>query len=75
RQSRYAFRRHFYQHAGFRYIQSEAPIQTHDVFYETDPEVCIAADSDWSRDRKLENELSGRLLLALASVMEPGKKG
>src|SRR5574344_2957955 len=24
--SRYAFRRHFYQHAGFRYVQSDAPL-------------------------------------------------
>lgn len=39
RASRYAFRRHFYQHAGFRYIASEAPVEIPDDRYETDPEV------------------------------------
>ena len=35
-QSRYAFRRHFFQHAGFRYIESEAQVQTEFSTYETD---------------------------------------
>ncbi len=34
--SRYAFRRHFYQHAGFRYIESDAPVETQGNVYETD---------------------------------------
>ncbi|MDX1795534.1 MAG: putative 4-mercaptohistidine N1-methyltransferase, partial [Hydrogenovibrio sp.] len=34
--SRYAFRRHFFQHAGFRYIESSEPVQTHFSTYETD---------------------------------------
>jgi 5-histidylcysteine sulfoxide synthase/putative 4-mercaptohistidine N1-methyltranferase len=36
RDSRYAFRRHFYQHAGFRYIVSDAPVVIRDDVYETD---------------------------------------
>jgi 5-histidylcysteine sulfoxide synthase/putative 4-mercaptohistidine N1-methyltranferase len=36
RDSRYAFRRHFYQHAGFRYIESEAKVEIHSAVYETD---------------------------------------
>jgi 5-histidylcysteine sulfoxide synthase/putative 4-mercaptohistidine N1-methyltranferase len=38
RHSRYAFRRHFFQHAGFRYIESDsAVVPTEDVnIYETD---------------------------------------
>ncbi len=36
RNSRYAFRRHFYQHAGFRYVESEAPVVVVDDAYETD---------------------------------------
>ena len=36
RDSRYAFRRHFYQHAGFRYVESEAPVTIVDDAYETD---------------------------------------
>ena len=34
--SRYAFRRHFFQHAGFRYIVSEAPVLNPASTYETD---------------------------------------
>jgi 5-histidylcysteine sulfoxide synthase/putative 4-mercaptohistidine N1-methyltranferase len=36
RDSRYAFRRHFMQHAGFRYIESSAPVVIHDDQYESD---------------------------------------
>ncbi len=36
RDARYAFRRHFYQHAGFRYLESEAPVVVVDDAYETD---------------------------------------
>lgn len=34
--SRYAFRRHFFQHAGFRYISSNAPVTIPESQYETD---------------------------------------
>ena len=34
--SRYAFRRHFFQHAGFRYVVSAAPVATPVSAYETD---------------------------------------
>ena len=34
--ARYAFRRHFFQHAGFRYVESAAPIVIHDDQYESD---------------------------------------
>lgn len=34
--SRYAFRRHFFQHAGFRYVVSDAPVVNLDSSYETD---------------------------------------
>lgn len=34
--SRYAFRRHFFQHAGFRYIESESEVKTQYSTYETD---------------------------------------
>jgi 5-histidylcysteine sulfoxide synthase/putative 4-mercaptohistidine N1-methyltranferase len=36
RDSRYAFRRHFFQHAGFRYVESSAPLEFHQDQYETD---------------------------------------
>ena len=34
--SRYAFRRHFFQHAGFRYVESEVDVEIRDDIYETD---------------------------------------
>jgi 5-histidylcysteine sulfoxide synthase/putative 4-mercaptohistidine N1-methyltranferase len=36
RDSRYAFRRHFYQHAGIRYVESDAEIMLKENTYETD---------------------------------------
>lgn len=34
--SRYAFRRHFFQHAGFRYVVSNSPVVKRESNYETD---------------------------------------
>jgi 5-histidylcysteine sulfoxide synthase/putative 4-mercaptohistidine N1-methyltranferase len=39
--SRYAFRRHFYQHAGFRYVLSDKPVKTAFDVYETDEQVSM----------------------------------
>ena len=36
RDARYAFRRHFFQHAGFRYVESAAAVVIHDDQYESD---------------------------------------
>lgn len=36
RDARYAFRRHFFQHAGFRYVESEQPLEKPQAMYETD---------------------------------------
>lgn len=36
RSARYAFRRHFFQHAGFRYVVSQAPAAAPGGYYETD---------------------------------------
>lgn len=36
RDARYAFRRHFFQHAGFRYVESDQPVVVHQDQYETD---------------------------------------
>lgn len=48
--ARYAFRRHFYQHAGFRYIESahEPEIRVHS--YETDEEVVISCEQNYGDD-------------------------
>ncbi len=36
KESRYAFRRHFFQHAGFRYVESDSLVDTGFNMYETD---------------------------------------
>jgi 5-histidylcysteine sulfoxide synthase/putative 4-mercaptohistidine N1-methyltranferase len=36
RDSRYAFRRHFFQHAGFRYVEATQPLVEPQAMYETD---------------------------------------
>jgi 5-histidylcysteine sulfoxide synthase/putative 4-mercaptohistidine N1-methyltranferase len=47
RDSRYAFRRHFYQHAGFRYIASDAPVVVREDVYETDALVAQYCEFHW----------------------------
>lgn len=47
RDSRYAFRRHFYQHAGFRYVESDAPLPAMEKMYEDDPGIVPYCDLDW----------------------------
>ena len=44
---RYAFRRHFYQHAGFRIVQSEQPLIIHNDEYESDTEVANSCEDNW----------------------------
>ncbi|MDZ4121462.1 MAG: 5-histidylcysteine sulfoxide synthase, partial [Candidatus Cloacimonadaceae bacterium] len=56
RDSRYAFRRHFYQHAGFRYIESAAPVIVHEELYETETDIIAWCQHDWgSNVCSLEN--------------------
>ena len=47
RASRYAFRRHFYQHAGFRYVSSYQEVVIKDDISETDPEVILYCESHY----------------------------
>lgn len=47
RHARYAFRRHFYQHAGFRIVESETPLVIHTDEYETDREVAVSCEANW----------------------------
>lgn len=39
RDARYAFRRHFFQHAGFRYVEAEQPLEKAEAMYEGDTAV------------------------------------
>lgn len=51
RDSRYAFRRHFFQHAGFRYIVSEQPVEQPEAMYETDAAVAQYCDAHFGPDK------------------------
>ncbi len=67
RHSRYAFRRHFYQHAGFRYIESEAPLAEYDEPHESDPAIIIWCDANWG-----DNPLGGKNFeLQLRDALHP----
>lgn len=44
RASRYAFRRHFFQHAGFRYVVSDTPATAPNVYYESDRQLSEYAE-------------------------------
>ena len=48
--SRYAFRRHFYQHAGFRYVESENEVVIPKQIYETDPDVARHCEAQFGAD-------------------------
>jgi len=45
--ARYAFRRHFFQHAGFRYVESEHPVEIRSDVYETDELVAQYCEFHW----------------------------
>jgi 5-histidylcysteine sulfoxide synthase/putative 4-mercaptohistidine N1-methyltranferase len=51
RDSRYAFRRHFFQHAGFRYVLSEQPVEEPEAMYETDQAVAQYCDAHFGPDK------------------------
>jgi 5-histidylcysteine sulfoxide synthase/putative 4-mercaptohistidine N1-methyltranferase len=50
RDCRYAFRRHFFQHAGFRYVESSAKIEIHDDQYESDAMAAQYCDAHYGSE-------------------------
>lgn len=51
RDSRYAFRRHFFQHAGLRYVASEQKLEAPQAMYETDASVAQYCDAHFGPDK------------------------
>ncbi|EKD35800.1 MAG: hypothetical protein ACD_75C01773G0001 [uncultured bacterium] len=49
RNSRYAFRRHFFQHAGFRYVEAEQPLEVPQAMYETDAAVSQYCEAHYGK--------------------------
>jgi 5-histidylcysteine sulfoxide synthase/putative 4-mercaptohistidine N1-methyltranferase len=64
--SRYAFRRHFYQHAGFRYIESDAPLKIQQADYETDEEVTLSCEENWGESGASDDMSLAKQLALLA---------
>ena len=50
RLSRYAFRRHFYQHAGFRYVETDRVVTIRTNAYERDDALSMYMDAHFSKD-------------------------
>lgn len=48
--SRYAFRRHFYQHAGFRLVQSKNEPQPNVDLYETEADVALSCEVNYGKN-------------------------
>jgi len=73
--SRYAFRRHFIQHAGFRYVVAEESAHRHPTTLITDPEVIASCRFHYEEGCGILQEctkLIGRYLSPESSVMELG---
>jgi 5-histidylcysteine sulfoxide synthase/putative 4-mercaptohistidine N1-methyltranferase len=69
--SRYAFRRHFFQHAGFRYVESdkqEAPITPVNHF-ETDKEICQQLASQYQNKHENDSGFAVGLADYIRNVM------
>jgi 5-histidylcysteine sulfoxide synthase/putative 4-mercaptohistidine N1-methyltranferase len=49
RDCRYAFRRHFFQHAGLRYVQSEQPLALPEAMYEMDSAVSQYCEAHYGK--------------------------
>jgi len=75
RDGRYGFRRHFYQHAGFRYIESHRQIVNSALPYERDRALCDAFrfhfDDDASPSSSFHRRLAARCAEVLAAAGRP----
>ncbi len=54
--ARYAFRRHFYQFAGFRYVESSTPVVIKNQAYETEPQATQLMEFHYSNTKHLNIE-------------------
>lgn len=73
--ARYAFRRHFYQHAGFRYVESDHEPDIRVDSYETDEEVAISCEQNYGEDYLGMSKLPLQILDVLKDHVEnPSEK-
>ncbi|MDP8220467.1 MAG: 5-histidylcysteine sulfoxide synthase [Candidatus Stygibacter frigidus] len=71
RDSRYAFRRHFFQHAGFRYVISDQKLPEFTDIYEDDQEITPYCELDYGEDKLKLGNFSQNLV----KLCEPFVKG
>ncbi len=71
RSSRYAFRRHFFQHAGFRYVESENEVKIEQELYEDDLELTKYIEACYQTDG--ENYFL-KLYEYIKDITQDGKK-
>lgn len=70
--SRYAFRRHFFQHAGFRYIESDkAEVSQESVNeFEIDENICQQLDCYFGDNRLAFDDYSGQITRFIKNLLE-----
>ncbi len=73
--SRYAFRRHFFQHAGFRYVQSDNKEEYIDNSYESDKSISIYCHFDWGESYLDMENFSSRSVGIILDYLEGRPKG
>ena len=75
RDCRYAFRRHFFQHAGFRYVESAAQVVMHQDQYETDLLAAQYCDAHYGEEHFGVANAPAACALACLELMEGRAKG
>jgi len=73
--ARYAFRRHFHQHAGFRYVAAEEEAPTYGDPYITERDVTRSCDAHWGMERLGLDNFYRRLAELCAELDAPPAGG
>lgn len=68
--ARYAFRRHFYQHAGFRYVESEHDVVIDECLIEHDKDVTPYCKAHYTDEVALISNYRSRIAEHVLAVME-----
>jgi 5-histidylcysteine sulfoxide synthase/putative 4-mercaptohistidine N1-methyltranferase len=73
--ARYAFRRHFFQHAGFRYVESDEVVKVEENIYESDELISQYAEFGWGESSfEVDNYPETCVKLSLAYMKDKPKK-
>jgi 5-histidylcysteine sulfoxide synthase/putative 4-mercaptohistidine N1-methyltranferase len=74
RDARYAFRRHFFQHAGFRYVAAEQALEEPEAMYETDDAVAQYCDAHFGPDKFGVKNFPAQLVATCVEAMDERPK-